>query len=245
MKRLFISDLHLDESRPWVVNAFSTFLKTRARQARELYILGDLFEAWIGDDDDGELATRVRTNMRDLAEAGVELYLMQGNRDFLLGSRFARETCCRMLADPSVIEVGGKPCVLSHGDALCTRDSEYMQLREVLRSRAWQDEILERSLDERRTLAREVREESRRAGANKADNIMDVTAEAVCQLMQEHRANLMIHGHTHRPAVHEFDLSGEPASRIVLGDWFHYAWVLELEGRQRALRRIPIPGRPS
>ena len=240
MTRLFISDLHLDESRPRVVNAFSQFLKNRARHARELYILGDLFEAWIGDDDDGELATRMRTEMRDLARRGVELYFVHGNRDFLLGSRFARETCCRILADPSIIEVNGQPCVLTHGDALCTDDREYMKLRAVLRSRAWQDEILARRLDERRVLAGQMREDSRRTAANKADNIMDVAPEAVCQLMHDHRAKLMIHGHTHRPAVHNFDLAGEAATRIVLGDWARYAWVLELQDGQHALQRIPI-----
>lgn len=240
MTQLFVSDLHLDESRPSVAEAFSTFLRSKARRARALYILGDLFEAWIGDDDDSALARRVCGELRELARAGVGVYLMHGNRDFLLGPGFAERSGCQLLEDPSVIPVGGAPCVLTHGDALCTRDTDYMQLREVVRSEAWQRDILARSLDERRALATQMREESRRAGANKPDNIMDVTPEEVCRLMRAHGAQLMVHGHTHRPAVHRFELSDLPATRIVLGDWLRYAWVLELEESMRALRRIPI-----
>jgi UDP-2,3-diacylglucosamine hydrolase len=218
----FISDLHLEATRPATVRALRRFLLEH-RDCDALYILGDLFEIWIGDDDDTPLVGEVTEMLQRFAAAGPALYLMQGNRDFLLGKRFCRAIGARLLRDPSVINLYGTPTLLTHGDSLCTQDAEYQTFRKTTRSASWQAELLARSLDERRTLARELRTMSREANSNKAEDIMDVNPEAVESALLDHEVRQMIHGHTHRPARHVHTAG----VRWVLGDWNSKGWLIE------------------
>lgn len=223
---LFISDLHLDADRPEVVDLFFDFLSQRASQAAELYILGDFFEVWIGDDDDSPLARMVIEQLRSLDNQGVPVSLMVGNRDFLIGDRFAEMSRCRLLPEPSVIDLHGTPTLLLHGDSLCIDDQEYQAFRRQVRSAAWRDEFLAQSLEARSAVARELRDASRRKSRDKPQAIMDVNQAAVVDALRAHGVTQLIHGHTHRPAIHRFDVDGIPARRIVLGDWNDTAQIL-------------------
>ena len=189
-----------------------------------VYVLGDLAEVWVGDDDNGPAATALRETLA-AAAARCAVFVMRGNRDFLLGERFAAETGVTLLADPSVVDVDGDPVLLAHGDAYCTRDVAYQRVRAELRSAAWQADVLARSLDERRALAARMRAESVAAGANKAEGIMDVTPAAVEAALVAADAPLLVHGHTHRPGIHR--MAGG-RRRIVLGDWQRCGWQLAL-----------------
>ncbi|MCP8898053.1 UDP-2,3-diacylglucosamine diphosphatase [Gilvimarinus xylanilyticus] len=226
MATLFISDLHLHASRPEATQVFYQFLQERAQGAEALYILGDFFDAWIGDDDDDPLVDEVAEQLAKLARTGTAIYLMHGNRDFLLGETFAQRAGARLLPDPSLIDLYGRPALLLHGDSLCTRDTEYMALRSQLRSEQWQAQILAQPLAVRRALAAELRAKSKTMNSSKAEDIMDVTPAAVTELMREQGVDLMIHGHTHRPHRHQLDIDHTPAERIVLGDWHDNAWCL-------------------
>ena len=221
-RRYFISDLHLDPGRPRVTEAFARFLR-RHNDCDALYVLGDLFEAWIGDDDDAPLATRVRDLLKEFTAAGPDLYLMRGNRDFLLGERFCRDVGASLLAEPTVIEVGGQPTLLMHGDSLCIDDTDYQAFRQSVRDPAWQADVLARSLAERRNLASELREMSGELKSNKPEDIMDATPSEVVRVMAEQGVRQMIHGHTHRPAEHHVSAG----TRWVLGDWGHTGWAAE------------------
>jgi UDP-2,3-diacylglucosamine hydrolase len=221
MTALFISDLHLTAGDAETTRRFVEFMAGRARAASELYILGDLFEAWIGDDDDDPRLIPIVTALRELTDAGVACALMHGNRDFLLGPRFCAATGTRLLGDYERIVLFGEPVLLTHGDLLCTEDTRYMTLRSELRSPAWQRDFLARPLDERRQIASDLRQLSATEIAAKDEYIMDVNQAAVERTMREHDVTLLMHGHTHRPAVHRFDLGGRPAARIVLGAWYH------------------------
>jgi UDP-2,3-diacylglucosamine hydrolase len=197
-----------------VTEGLAAFLR-RFRDCDALYILGDLFEAWIGDDDDAPLASRVRALLSAFTRAGPTLYLMRGNRDFLLGERFCHEVGATLLPDPSVVALCGQPTLLMHGDSLCIDDTEYQAFRHSVRNATWQQDVLARSLEERRALARQLRGASGALKSNKAEDIMDVNRGEVARLMVEHGVRQMIHGHTHRPARHE-----EPTgTRWVLGQW--------------------------
>ena len=223
MTALFISDLHLDAEHPETISRFTEFMRTEARRADELYILGDLFEAWIGDDDDDPRLAPVSSALRELADGGVRCAVMHGNRDFLLGERFCATTGCRLLGDYERIEINGEPVLLTHGDLLCTDDTRYQALRRQLRSPSWQREFAAKSLAERRKLASDLRRMSAVEIAAKTDDIMDVNEATVASTMREHDVRLLLHGHTHRPAVHRFSLDGRPARRIVLGAWYEQA----------------------
>lgn len=218
----FISDLHLDASRPQVTAALATFLQDRT-DAQALYILGDLFEFWVGDDDDSPIAREVAALLRRYSENGPELFLMHGNRDFLIGEAFADSVGAILLDDPTVIELGEDRVLLMHGDSLCTRDEDYMAFRAVARSTQWQESALNRPLEERRQLAQHLRMASKDAGSRKADDIMDVTPSEVVRVMQEHDCETLIHGHTHRPARHGV----ESGTRWVLGDWENTGWYIK------------------
>jgi UDP-2,3-diacylglucosamine hydrolase len=220
----FISDLHLDAARPAVVDAFAQFLDAR-RDATALYILGDLFEFWVGDDDDSEIAERVARLLREYHKAGPDIYLMHGNRDFLIGERFAARVGATLLPDPRVVERDGQRLLLMHGDSLCTRDEAYQSFRSLARSSDWQESVLKESLAKRREMAKGLREVSRDAGSRKAADIMDVTEREVIKVMQNAHCRILIHGHTHRPARHE-DRSGV---RWVLGDLDKTGWYIELQ----------------
>ncbi|WP_457441468.1 UDP-2,3-diacylglucosamine diphosphatase [Pseudomonas sp. TE3786] len=226
---LLISDLHLEEQRPDITRAFVHFLAGRARTAGALYILGDFFEAWIGDDAMSPFQASIAQALRELSDSGTAIYLMHGNRDFMLGQGFCRAAGCTLLADPTKVELGGEPVLLMHGDSLCTRDQAYMRLRRYLRHplTLWILRNLPRRTREK--LARKLRKESSAQTRMKAADIVDVTPEEVPRLMQDYGVRTLIHGHTHRPAVHRLQVNGEAARRIVLGDWDKQGWALQVD----------------
>ncbi len=229
MSTLFISDLHLSGERPQITAQFVRFLDGPARQADAVYILGDLFEAWLGDDLVLPEHRPALGAMQALAEAGIPLYFMQGNRDFLAGSEFERLSGARLLPDPSVIDLYGEPVLLMHGDTLCTDDLEYQGFRQMVRNPAWQREFLDKPPEARVAMARELRDVSKRETGRKAETIMDVNGEAVTGAFRRHRVRRLIHGHTHRPAVHDLEVDGVPVQRIVLGDWYEQGSVLRCD----------------
>lgn len=237
MKLLFISDLHLDESRPEVTESFLTFLKDRASKADALYILGDFFEVWIGDDDDAPLASSIQQQLLKLSRGGTAVFIMHGNRDFLYGERFCQNSGASLLSDPTLIEVASKSCLLMHGDSLCTDDAEYMAFRQQARNPAWQEQLLSQPLEVRRLLAQQLRQQSKSMSAMKAEDIMDVNSDAVAQVLTEHNADILIHGHTHRPARHSLDNGKE---RIVLGDWHDNAWCISADEHEIKLESWTI-----
>jgi len=224
---LFISDLHLDPERPAVTELFLELLGTRARTADAIYILGDLFEAWTGDDDTSPMNQAVCKGLKQCATAGTPAFIMHGNRDFLLGAQFAEASGCTLLDDPALIDLYGTPALLMHGDLLCTDDKEYMAFRAMVRDPQWQHELLSKSLEERQHIAREMRTRSREQTGGKPESIMDVNSAAVVKTMTDHQVQRLIHGHTHRPAIHDLVISGKPAQRIVLGDWYEQGSLLE------------------
>lgn len=235
MTTLFISDLHLDASRPATLRAFLSFLDGPALRAEALYILGDLFEAWVGDDDDSPLADAVREGLSQLTRH-VPVYLMHGNRDFLIGDDFCLSTNSLLLADPTVIDLHGRQALLMHGDTLCTADADYLAFREQVRNPAWQQALLDKPLAERRQIAAQLREGSREASSNKPEDIMDVTAAEVDRVMAEHNIDLLIHGHTHRPATHSVTCG----TRMVLGDWDTQGWLIRWDKHGPELESFPI-----
>jgi UDP-2,3-diacylglucosamine hydrolase len=237
----FISDLHLDSATPRRNEAFQRFLRAESARCDELYILGDLTEAWVGDDDDSLFADLLRTELKNAATS-CRIHLMHGNRDFLIGEVFARACAINLIADPCVIERSGHRILLCHGDSFCTDDLAYQQTRAVLRSRNWQSDVLAKSLPDRRALANSLRAQSRATNANKAANIMDVAADAVGHAQQLHCVDAIVHGHTHRPGIHTIgDDSRRRGVRYVLGDWDRCGWVLRLEN-DFTLLRFPLAG---
>ena len=226
---LLISDLHLEEKRPDITRAFLHFLATRARQAEALYILGDFFEVWIGDDGMTPFQHEIAGALRELSDAGTRIYLMHGNRDFLIGKRFCREAGCILLSDPHKLQMNGEPVLLMHGDSLCTLDVGYMKLRRWLRNPLSLLILRNLPLSTRQKLARKLRNESRAQTRMKASEIVDVTPEEVIKVMAAHGVRTLIHGHTHRPAVHELEVNGQAARRIVLGDWDRQGWALQVD----------------
>lgn len=236
---LFISDLHLDPRRPAVIRLFVRFLAQRARRAQALYILGDLFEAWVGDDTLRAEDPVIR-GLRALSTSGVPVYVMRGNRDFLLGEDFSQATGTLLLDDMSCIELDGTKVVLLHGDTLCTDDIEYQRFRAMVRDPRWQAEFLARPLAQRLDYAAQARTESARRNESIADTVLDVNAESVAQVLRAQGAHHMIHGHTHRPGVHRFEIDGEPAQRIVLGDWYEQGSLLCCEAGRWQLRELTL-----
>ena len=226
MSTLFISDLHLDPARPHIVDLFTRFVAGEARQAEALYILGDLFESWIGDDDDSPLARQVAQSLLALKQSHVPVFFMHGNRDFLLGQAYAQRAGMTLLSDPAVVEFDGERTLLIHGDTLCTDDIAYQEFRAVVRNPDWQNQFRARSLSERHAFAAQARAESVKHTAGAKPEIIDVNQGAVVAAMRKHGVRTLIHGHTHRPATHRFDLDGQAAERIVLGDWYEQSSVL-------------------
>lgn len=228
MRTLFISDLHLGHHHPGLVQNFFRFLGDQAASADQLFILGDFFDAWIGDDDDDPLVEDVKRHLRDYARDHA-VFFLHGNRDFLLGERFAADTGVRLLPESWRIDLGGRAALIMHGDTLCTRDVEYMKFRAMVRSPAWQQQILAMPLAQRRQLAADLRRNSQSLNAMKAEDIVDVTPAEVEKVMRAAGVDLLIHGHTHRPARHPLTLDGAPAERWVLGDWGDWGWYLAAE----------------
>ena len=221
MTTLFVSDLHLDPGQPEIGEQFAAFLAGPARSARAVYVLGDLFEAWLGDDDPEPHYAAACDALAALTASGVKGYFMHGNRDFLVGDAFCARAGLQLLPDPVVHEIEGTPVLLSHGDAYCTDDHEYMAVRRTVRDPAWQAQVLALPLEARRQMARSARTESAVANAGKTAAIMDVNADAILGALADHDVTDMLHGHTHRPAVHTFELKdGRTARRRVLGDWY-------------------------
>ena len=237
MRCSFVSDLHLDATTPERVDAFHRLLRRESSRCDEFYLLGDLTEAWIGDDDDSSFVEALKSELLD-AGRHCRVRLMHGNRDFLIGDDFARACGVELIDDPIMIERNGRRLVLSHGDSLCTDDLPYQTTRAVLRSRAWQDDVKSKPLSERRSLANAMRAQSRAANANKPNNIMDAADDAIAEVISRYAADALVHGHTHRPGIHPI---GEKAIRYVLGDWNRCGWLLRFD-ETFSLLRFPLAG---
>ncbi|MBK1691138.1 UDP-2,3-diacylglucosamine diphosphatase [Ectothiorhodospira mobilis] len=237
---LFVSDLHLDPDRPAILAAFERLLRGPAREADALYILGDLFEYWIGDDDPAPHLEPVFHALADLARAGVPVCFTHGNRDFLVGEGFARRCGCRLLDTETVIDLYGTPVLLMHGDSLCTDDHEYMAFRDMVRDPQWQAAFLARPLAERHAEAEAMRARSRHSTRRKPADITDVHPGAVEAALRRNGVRILIHGHTHRPALHDLTLDGAPARRIVLPDWYETGGLLRATPEGMALETWPV-----
>ena len=240
MARLFVSDVHLDGGAPEAITQFLNFLTAQARHAEALYILGDLFESWVGDDDSDPAKEAVCAALRQLTGTGVAAFIIHGNRDFLLGRQFCQRTGCEHLADPTIAELDGERVLLTHGDALCTDDRSYQALRSTVRTRDWQRRFLGLPLIAREQLAHQARAGSQAHTARVVPQIMDVNAGAVETAFRALAVRRMIHGHTHRPAIHDTEVDGERAQRIVLGAWYEqgsYLWYERGRFELRELRR--------
>ncbi len=237
---LLISDLHLEESRPDITAALLRFLGDNRGRCDALYVLGDLFEVWIGDDESSELSRTVAKAFSDFAQSS-QVFFMHGNRDFLLGDAYARDCGASLIEEPHILQAGSQSIILLHGDQLCSDDLDYMKFRDMVRQQKWQEEFLAQTLEERRSFARQAREQSQAANANKPVSIMDVNQEEVERLLLETGKSIMIHGHTHRPARHQFTLGNDnqqsQASRIVLGDWDQFLWYAEVTDNSIELRQ--------
>jgi UDP-2,3-diacylglucosamine hydrolase len=237
--RLFVSDVHLDAGTDGATDQFLDFLRTHAARAEALYILGDLFEAWIGDDDPEPEKGRILNGLNELTRGGVECFVLHGNRDFLLGEAFARRTGCRLLPDPIVADFDGERVLVTHGDALCIDDHSYQELRSVVRTAPWQRRFLALPLADRDLLANQARAGSQKHTARTIPKIMDVNAEAVEKAYRVTGVRRIIHGHTHRPGIHDTSVDGAPAQRIVLGAWYEQGSYLVYEHGRYELRELP------
>lgn len=226
---LFISDLHLSEEEPLTTKIFLNFLENQAKAADALYILGDFFEVWIGDDDRSEYNNHITKALRRYTASGIPTYLMHGNRDFLIGKRFAKATGVRLLKEPTIIELYQTPILLLHGDSLCTLDIKHQKSRKTMHNRFYQRMVLMLPLRIRRHYADQIRSKSRHRKKNIANNIMDVTPNEVTRVMSEAQVQTLIHGHTHRPAIHSIEINQQAAKRIVLGAWHHQGSYLRYD----------------
>lgn len=246
MTTLFISDLHLDASRPAITRLFGDFLRREARSADALYILGDLFEAWVGDDDPSEVGAFVASALGEVAASGTPVAFVRGNRDFLLGNDFARRAGVRILPDPAVVMLYGKPVLVMHGDLLCTADTAYQAFRAQTRAPAWQAQFLAQPVQARLAFAAQARAASHahQSGMKTSDSaqfetVTDVTPAAVEATFTRYGIDTMIHGHTHRPAVHDLHVNGRHCQRIVLGDWYTQGSVLRVDADGMQLQALP------
>jgi len=237
--QLFVSDLHLDAETPAAIEQFLAFLRREARAAEALYILGDLFEAWIGDDDPEPQKERVCAALRSFTSTGVACFVLHGNRDFLLGAGFCARTGCILLPDPVLVELDGERVLLTHGDALCTDDRAYQELRSIVRRSEWQRRFLALPLRVRARLAQRVRAGSRAHIARAVPYVMDVNEGAVAAAHRASGAGRIIHGHTHRPDMHERELDGRPAHRLVLGAWYEQGSYLAYQAGRYELNTLP------
>ena len=243
MTILFISDLHLDPERPAITRLFGDFIDGEARGAEALYILGDLFEAWVGDDDPSETAAFVAERLAALSASGVPVHFMHGNRDFLLGADYARRAGMTLLEDPTLVDLHGRRALLMHGDTLCTDDLAYQQFRAQTRDPEWQRQFLAQPLEARLAFARQARaarqaRQGELQGAGKMEAITDVAPAAVDAAFREHGVELLVHGHTHRPAVHALEVDGRACTRVVLGDWYEQGSVLRVDSAGMQLEAL-------
>ena len=239
MATLFISDLHLEADRPEIGEQFLDFLDEEAADAEALYILGDFFEYWVGDDDPDEYYASIKRSLRAFTDSGVPVYFMHGNRDFMIGETFAEETGVTILPDPYSLDLFGKRVLLSHGDALCTDDTEYQKVRTMTRNPDWQAMILAKPLEERIAIAKQARARSQDRNKTLSESIVDVNADAVRQTISEYGVEILLHGHTHRPGIHGVEVDDRFAKRVVLGDWYDQGSVLRWDEDGLELSAIP------
>lgn len=239
MKYLFVSDLHLEAAAPRAIEAFVGLLRGEARGAAALYILGDLFESWVGDDDPDPARDAVCRGIAALTATGVPVFVMPGNRDFLYGAGFEARTGAKVLPDPCVATLFGQRVLLTHGDLLCTGDAAYQELRSTVRASGFRERVLALPLEARQVLADAARAGSKAHVAAQRAEIMDVTPEAVVAAFRATGTRLMVHGHTHRPAEHGHTVDGEQALRVVLDAWYDRGSVLTLDAS--GFSRLPIP----
>jgi UDP-2,3-diacylglucosamine hydrolase len=239
MSRLFVSDVHLDAGAPEASDQFLEFLRTHAADAEALYILGDLFETWVGDDDPDPAKARICDGLRALTARGVGCFVLHGNRDFLIGRDFCLKTGSRLLADPIVADFDGERVLLTHGDALCTDDHSYQELRSTVRTTEWQRRFLALPLADRELLANRARAGSKNHISRAVPNIMDVNDDAVSTAYRATRVRRIIHGHTHRPGIHDTAIEGEPAQRMVLGAWYEQGSYIQYENGRYELLNLP------
>ena len=245
MTTLFISDVHLDASRPAVTGQFLRFLETHAAGAEALYVLGDLFESWVGDDDADSAQQAAIGGLRALTGGGVACFVMHGNRDFLLGAQFCAMSGAQLLPDPVILTLYGKRILVMHGDALCTDDLGYQRLRATVRDRNWQSRFLALPAKARRALAEAARSGSRAHTAALDYAIADVNPESVAAVLRAAGTDTLLHGHTHRPAIHALQVDGRPCTRIVLGDWYDQGSVLSWGAAGYELKSLPRAGTPE
>lgn len=238
MATLFISDLHLQASKPEIGEQFLSFLEGEATQAEALYILGDLFDSWVGDDDPNPHYAVMKGALRDLIDSGVPVFFMHGNRDFMIGEQFSQETGVRILDDPATIELYGEKILLSHGDALCIDDVQYQRVRLMTRNPEWQAMMRAKPLQERLAFAEDARQLSKEYNDSVGEDIMDVNQDAVVGTFRKRGVDILLHGHTHRPAVHDVRLKDRVAKRIVLGDWYEQGSVVRWDENGPRLETI-------
>ena len=218
MATYFISDLHLERIESPITNIFTAFLDD-LNQNDSLYILGDLFESWIGDDNVSELSQYISDRLLMLSERNISVAIMHGNRDFLIGEDFCKASSIELINDPRIIEIDTKKVMLTHGDELCTDDKEYQAFRSVVRNPLWQKDFLNFPISKREKIAGEAKDASKDSKENKAMEIMDVNTDAVLKAFNDQNIEIMIHGHTHRPNIHKVSNEGKNLTRYVLGDW--------------------------
>ena len=242
MTALFISDLHIDAARPAINAQFLQFLETEAASAEALYILGDLFESWIGDDAPDLAQSSAIRGLRTLTDSGVPCFVMHGNRDFLLSRQFCDSSGAQLLPDPLIVTLYGEPVLVMHGDALCTDDRAYQRLRATVRDADWQRQFLALSIDSRQTLAGAARAGSQAHTAAMENAITDVNADSVAMAFRSAGTSTLLHGHTHRPAIHALEVDGKPRTRIVLGDWYDQGSVLRWDHNGPELQSLSRGG---
>jgi UDP-2,3-diacylglucosamine hydrolase len=238
MTTLFISDLHLDDRRPETTALLLKFLQDETVNADALYILGDLFEFWLGDDAPSKSSVEIAAALSSLADKGLPCYFMHGNRDFLLGEDYAKSAGMTLLPEEYMVDLYGEQVLLMHGDSLCTDDIPYQQFRSLVRSPAWQQDILSKSPQERLQIALQLRDASADHKDNVDIDIMDVNPGEVKAVFERHNVHRMIHGHTHRPAIHDLEVNGKACQRIVLGDWYTQGSVLRVQAGHYDLKKL-------
>lgn len=234
----FIADLHLAENRPDITACFLTFLENEAVKAQTLYILGDLFEVWFGDDYETDFTETVASSLKKLSNTGTDIYFIHGNRDFLLGKKYAQRAGMTLLPEKQIIDLYGEKALIMHGDTLCTMDIDYQKFRKKSRTWWWQGFITHLPLWVRKRMAANYREKSKLAQQKKSLRIMDVTQDEVVNDLTHHNSQLLIHGHTHRPNVHQLEANNAPATRIVLGDWYEQGAWLKVTKDEKTLLNI-------
>lgn len=239
MALYLISDLHLEEERPELTRAFFRYLEELPEDAEALYILGDFFEVWVGDDHHSDFNLSVIAALKACTDS-IPVFIMRGNRDFLYGEAFCQASGCTLIDDPSLIKYQDSQYLLMHGDSLCTQDEQYMAFRAQVRSEQWQQQVLSQTLEQRLALARQLRETSQQANSDKSTDIMDVTPEEVVRVMREHKVTALIHGHTHRPHRHDLEIDGQSGSRWVMGDWGNDGWQIRIDGDGPVLSKFSI-----